>query len=212
MGFLDTLFTGNNDTLNKLQSNYGQQGGVATKLGTNDTSTASDFFHSILSGGGSKYLAPQTDAYAKQGSGQLMNLSQFGNRSGGTNSEAQQVGDHTRASTNDLYSSLSSGAATGLENIGVQQQQLGLENEGQEDQVTQQIQQNQANSILGKGISSAVGAAESFGLGAGFNALSPDLFSTMSGKPAAAKTTAPVGGSPFNLSSLTSMTNGFKWS
>lgn len=187
MGFLSSIFTGDNPTLDKLQAQYGQIGGTSSKLGQNDVSDASDFFHSILSGGGGKYLAPQVSAITNQGSQQLSTLDQFGNRSGGNNAEAQRVGDTTRANINDLYASQATGAASNLANIGQNQQQLGLTAFGQQAQTAQQIQQNQQNSILGKGISSAVSAAESFGLGAGFNALDPSTFSTMYSKGTGAK-------------------------
>lgn len=199
MGFLSTLFTGNNPTLSNQVPVLGQIAGNSSKLGTNDVSDASDFFHSILSGGGGKYLAPQTDQIQKQGNNQLLTLDQFSNRGGGTNAQAQTVGDRTRANINDLYAGQATGAAQSLANIGSNQQQLGLTAYGQQAQLAQQIQQNQQNSIFGKGISSAVSAAESFGLGTGFNALSPSTFSTMYGaKPGTSSSSStPTGFNSF---------------
>ncbi len=116
MSWLSSLF-GGNSTVNNAGNSLLATGSSATNSGLGDLNTASQFYHSLLSGDTSS-IAPQVNSIQKQGQQNLNTLSQFGNRSGGTNAAAQQSGDNTRASINDLIKSLTSSGAAGLSSIG----------------------------------------------------------------------------------------------
>jgi hypothetical protein len=92
-------------------------GNFGTTQGEEATATANNFWESILSGDPGKIsqvLGPQESAINKQGQQQKKTLSEFGNRSGGTNAQAQSIDDTTRSSINDLISRLTGGAASAL--------------------------------------------------------------------------------------------------
>jgi hypothetical protein len=105
MSWLSGFFGGSNPTLNSQISGLGQIGATQSGIGATDTSAASTFFQNILAGN-TKSIAPQINSIQKQGSEKLKTLSEFGNRSGGTNSEAATTGDKTTASINDFRKSL----------------------------------------------------------------------------------------------------------
>ena len=89
----------------------------ATSSGESAITSANNFWSSILSGDPtqiSKVLGPQLSAINKQGQQKLKTTSEFGNRSGGNNAFNQETGDKTRATANDLISSLTSTAASAL--------------------------------------------------------------------------------------------------
>jgi hypothetical protein len=89
----------------------------ATSSGESAISSANNFWQSILSGDPaqiSKVLGPAMSGINKQGQQEKMTLSQFGNRSGGTNAQAQLIGDKTRSSVDSLISSLTGDAAGAL--------------------------------------------------------------------------------------------------
>jgi hypothetical protein len=165
MSFLSGLFGGSNPTLNNQIGQLGQVAGNATKQGESDTTDASNFFHSLLSGNGMKALAPQVAGIKGQGQQQLQSLSQFGNRSGGTNAAGQQSQDKTRASINDMITSLTGSAASNLGSLGSNLLSTGLSAFGQQRDASQQQLQNWQSSIFGQGISSGLGYLEGFGLG-----------------------------------------------
>ena len=166
MSFLSGLFGGSNPTLNNQLGQLGQIAGSATQSGQADTNAASTFFQSLLQGGGTKVLAPQIAGIQKQGQQQLQTLSQFGNRSGGINAAGQQSADQSRASVNDLITSLTGGAASSLGSLGTSLQGIGLQAFGQQATDSQQILQNQKNSIFGQGITGGILGLESIGLNA----------------------------------------------
>jgi hypothetical protein len=116
MSWLSSLFSGDKTATNASNSllNTGAQ---ATGQGFGDVSSASNFFNSILSGN-SSVLAPQIGSIQKQGQQQKQTLSQFGNRGGGTNAEAQTIGDSTKSSINDLITQLTGTAASSLGSLG----------------------------------------------------------------------------------------------
>jgi hypothetical protein len=116
MSWLSTLFNGNS-TVNNASSSLLNTGASTTGAGMADTSAASSFFNSILSGN-MKSLAPQVGAITKQGQQQKQTLSQFGNRSGGTNAQAQSIGDTTTANINSLFQGASTSAANSLGSLG----------------------------------------------------------------------------------------------
>lgn len=162
MSFLSGLFGGSNPTLNSQLGTLGTIAGTTSSQGLSDVSSASGFFNSILNGGASKTLAPEIGSIQKQGQQQKQNLSQFSNRSGGTNAQAQTIGDKTKASINDMIASLKSSAAGSLGSLGTSLIGQGLGAYQQQAGVSQQQLENWKSSILGQGISGAVSYAESF--------------------------------------------------
>jgi hypothetical protein len=89
----------------------------ATSEGESAIGSANTFWQSILSGDPSqisKVLGPLMSTVNKQGQEQKQTLSQFGNRSGGTNATAQTIGDTTRSTIDSAVSSLTGGAASAL--------------------------------------------------------------------------------------------------
>jgi hypothetical protein len=116
MSWLSTLFSGDKTATNASNSLI-NTGNVATNAGLSDTTSASKFFQGILNGNYSS-LAPAISGIQKQGSQSLQTLSQFGNRSGGTNAKAQTAQDTTRSSINDLIAQLTGTAASNLGSLG----------------------------------------------------------------------------------------------
>lgn len=165
MSFLSSLFGGSNPTLNSQIGELGSIAGSATKTGQTDLSSASNFFNSLLTGGAAKTLAPQISSVQKQGQQQLQTLSQFGNRSGGTNAKAQTSSDTSRAQINDMIASLTGTAASNLGSLGTSSLGLGLGAYKQQSDASQLQMQNWQNSIFGQGISGGLGYLEGFGLG-----------------------------------------------
>jgi len=164
MSFFSSLFGGSNPTLSKDINQFGQIGKFATGLGEQNLAQSSNFMSSILSGDQSKIskvLGPEINSIKGQGQQSKLSASQFGNRSGGTNASMQMADDNSRASINNMISSLLGSSASGLASSGSSLLGQGMSATSQE-----------ANSILGKGITSGVSAAESFGLGAAGGALS----------------------------------------
>jgi hypothetical protein len=175
MGFFSSLFGGSNPTLSKDINQFGQIGSFATGLGEKNLSQSSDFMSSILSGSQSKIgkvLGPEISNIKGQGMQSKLSTSQFGNRGGGTNASMQMADDNSRASINNMISSLLGSSASGLASSGSSLLGQGMSATSQEASLSQQQMQNWTNSILGKGITSGVSAAESFGLGAAGGALS----------------------------------------
>jgi hypothetical protein len=174
MGFWGSLFGGSNPTLNSDINQFGQIGGFATGLGEKNLSQASNFWSSILSGDPTqtaKSLAPQISTIEQQAQQQRNTGAQFGNRSGGTNASNQMIGDQATGSINNMISSLLGSSASNLGNSGAGLLSQGASAYGAQEQASQQRMQNWMNSILGKGITGAVQAGESAGLGAAGGAL-----------------------------------------
>ena len=102
------------------ESQYSSLAGIgnfATSTGESAISSSNNFWQSILSGDPaqiSKVLGPMMSTVNKQGQQEKMTMSQFGNRSGGTNSAAQNIGDNTRTTIDKAVSSLTGDAASAL--------------------------------------------------------------------------------------------------
>ena len=174
MSFWGSLFGGQNKTLNSDMNQFGQIGGFATGLGESNLSQASNFYSSLLSGDPSKQakaLGPEIGAIQQQGQQARNTTSQFGNRSGGGNAWMQMAGDQSRGSINNMISSLLGGAANSLGSMGGNLLSQGTAAYGQQLAASQQQMENWSNSILGRGITGGVAAAESFGLGAAGGAM-----------------------------------------
>jgi hypothetical protein len=175
MSFWSSLFGGSNPTLSKDIGQFGQIGGFATGLGEKNLSQSSNFMSSILSGDQSKIggvLGPEISNIKGQGQSAKMGASQFNNRGGGTNATMQSADDTSRASINKMISSLLGNSASGLASSGSSLLGQGMQAYGQQAQLSQEQMSNWSNSILGKGITSGISSAESFGLGAAGGSLS----------------------------------------
>lgn len=162
MSFWSSLFGGANPTLNSDINQTGSIGGFATGLGEKNASQASSFFSNILSGDQSKIaktLAPQISAIQTQGNQQKQTNAQFGNRSGGTNAQNQQIGDQSRSAINNMIAQLTGSAASNLESSGEGLLGTGLQATTAQAGLSQVQMQNWSNSILGKGVSQGIGAA-----------------------------------------------------
>ena len=99
----------------------GNIGNFATTAGESDITSANNFWQSILSGDPTKIsqvLGPLMSTVNKQGQEQKKTLAEFGNRSGGTNASAQQIGDKTRTTIDSAISSLTGNAASALGTTG----------------------------------------------------------------------------------------------
>ena len=175
MSFWSSLFGGSNPTLSKDIGQFGQIGSFATGLGEKNLSQSSNFMSSILSGDQSKIggvLGPDISSIKGQGMQSKLGTSQFSNRGGGSNATMQAADDTSRASVNKMISSLLGTSASGLASSGSSLLGQGIQATGQQAKLSQEQMQNWSNSILGRGITSGVSAAESFGLGAAGGALS----------------------------------------
>lgn len=95
--------------------------GFATSQGENLLGNSSDFINALLSGDTTKIsqlLAPQIKAIQGQGNQAKKTLGEFGTRSGGVVSQAGAIDDKSRASVNDMVSSLTSGAVSTGASVG----------------------------------------------------------------------------------------------
>jgi hypothetical protein len=130
--------------------------GFGTSVGEGDINAASGFDETLLNGNPAetaKLLAAQISGITGRGQQQKSTLAQFGNRSGGNNSQAQTIDDTTRSGINDMVSKLTGDAASNIGNLGTSTLGIGLNaNQVQAQEAEQQLQ-NQQNSIFGQGIS-----------------------------------------------------------
>ena len=161
-GFASALFGGSNPTINKQIPQLGDIAGSTTATGQSDTNAASSFFQSLLNGNTSKVLAPQTRAIQNQVQQQKQTASQFGNRSGGTNSQMQMADATGRSTYNDFVSNLLGTAGTTLASQGQGLLTTGLGAYQQQLNASQQQMQNWQNSIFGGAL--AGGAAIGMGV------------------------------------------------
>lgn len=165
MGFFGSLFGGSNPTLNSDINQSGAIANFATGQGEGDTTAASSFWKSIISGDPSqisKALSPEISAQQGQISQNKKQLAEFGTRSGGTASAAANMDASGRSNIINLVGGLQNSAASGLASTGTNLLNTGLSGTAQQAQLSQEQMQNWINSILGKGISGAVNYAESF--------------------------------------------------
>jgi hypothetical protein len=168
VSFFGSLFGGSSPELNTLIGQYGQIGGQATGKGMSDINKASDFWGSILSGDSSKVsqaLSPEIGAAKKSAQEQTKANSIFGTRSGGTAASNATTNDKVHSDITSLIGSLTNSSASNLASIGSSLLGTGLGALGQEQGAVEQRIQNWSQSILGKGITGAVQAGESFATG-----------------------------------------------
>ena len=91
--------------------------GFAANEGQQDVSSSDAFMQAILSGDPAKigqFLGPQEQAITGQAQQKKQTNAQFGNRGGGTNAQNQTIGDQSTQSINNLISSLTGSAVSGL--------------------------------------------------------------------------------------------------
>lgn len=170
-GFLSAIFGGSNPTLNKSINQTGALGGYSTGIGEGDTTAASNFYRNILAGDPSliaKSLAPEISASQEQTQQEKNQMAQFGTRSGGTAAASAGADAQNRANLINLIGRLQGTAAQGAGSLGTQNLNLATEDTALQAKLAQEQMENWLNSVLGKGISSGVGAAEGFGLGKAF--------------------------------------------
>jgi hypothetical protein len=168
MSFWSSLFGGSNPTLNQGIKQAGQTSQFAGGLGQKLTSQAGGFFSDLLSGDPSKtakLLAPQTREMRQRAQQGKQALAQFGSRSGGTAGAAAGIDAATRGDINDLVAKLTGSAVTGAASMGQNLIDTGLNALGNQVQMSQQQMDNWSNSILGKGLTTGISAAETYALG-----------------------------------------------
>ena len=96
MSFWSSVFGGANPTLNQSMKQTGQTSTWANTQGQGLMTGAGNFITSLMKGDPKKIaqlLAPQMSAAQKEGQQAKQTMSQFGNRSGGTNAAAQTIDD-----------------------------------------------------------------------------------------------------------------------
>jgi len=167
-GFFSALLGGQDKNLNNLISQYGQIGGQQTGQGQKYENQAGDFFSSLVSGDAGKIsqtLAPQISAAKTANQQTQKSNAEMGTRSGGTAASNNASSDKLHSDITNLIGSLTGGAASSLASLGTNMTSTGLGALGQEQGATAQRMQNWSDSILGKGITTAVSAAETYALG-----------------------------------------------
>jgi len=163
MGFWGSLFGGSNPTLNAGIKQAGDVSQFTTGLGKNLTGQAGDWMSGLLSGDPAKtakLLSPQIKGMQDQAQQQKRTMAQFGNRSGGTNAKGQTIDDTTRSNVNDMIAKVTSGALSESANMGQGLLQTGMNALNQQVQFSADQMQNWSNSILGLGVTKAIGGAE----------------------------------------------------
>jgi hypothetical protein len=110
-------------------------------------------------------LAPQISAAKTSNAQTQKSNAEMGTRSGGTAASNNASSDKLHSDITNLVGSLTGGAASSLASLGSSEMSTGLGALGQEQGATAQRMQNWSDSILGKGITTAVSAAETYALG-----------------------------------------------
>jgi hypothetical protein len=90
----------------------------------------------------------------------------MGGRSGGTAAANASAQDKLHSDLTNLIGSLTNSSASGLANLGTNMVSTGITSLGDQVDASQMQMQNWSQSILGKGITTGVSAAETFALGA----------------------------------------------
>jgi hypothetical protein len=168
VGFWGSLFGGSNPTLSSGIKQAGDTSTWATGKGKELTNQGANWLTGILSGDTAKtakLLAPQIKGIQDRAQQQKSTMAQFGNRSGGTNARSQTIDDTSRAGINQMISTLTGNAMSGALQAGQSLVDTGMQALNQQVQFSQDQMENWANSILGKGITSAISAGESYGMG-----------------------------------------------
>ena len=174
MGFFESLFGGQNTNLNQDIGATNQIASFATGMGESNLTAGSNFSKAILSGDATKQmqaLAPIISAANTSNAQTQKTNAMFGNRSGGTAASNAASSDKLHGDIQNLIGNLTGSAANSLTSSGSSLLSQGASTYGENAQLSQIQVQNWQNSILGKGITNGVQAAETAGLGAAGGAL-----------------------------------------
>ncbi len=169
-GFFSSLFGGKNDVLNANIAKTGAIGDFSTGMGEKNLTTASDFWNGILSGDSSRQMsvvAPQVNAAKTSAAQENKTTAEMGTRSGGTAASTAATNDKVHSYITSLLGDLTGKAAGEVGSIGSSQLGAGLEAYGKQTDMSQLRMKNWEDSILGRGITTAVSAAETYALGGG---------------------------------------------
>lgn len=165
MGWLGSLFTGSNSTLDHGLDTMGNNASFLTNTGTSDVAASSNFMKTLLSGDSAKQnqlLAPEISAIGQRSQQQKQQLGEFGNRTGGLTASMNKSTDDVHSQINDLVAGLVGGAARSLgsagagligEGMGAMQAQVGM---------SQQRMKNGADSLFGSFVGDAAGSGSDF--------------------------------------------------
>ena len=169
MGFWGSLFGGSSPERNALIQDYGQIGRQQTGQGQTYENKAGDFWSGLLSGDSAKQmqiLSPEISAAKSSAAQENKTTSEFGTRSGGNAASTASTNDKVHGYISNLLGTLTGSSATNLANLGTTEMSTGLGALSQQGGEIEKRMQAWSDSILGKGITSAVSSAESAGLGA----------------------------------------------
>lgn len=171
-GFWGSLFSGKNDTLSGDMTKTGDLADFSSAQGKQNTTAASKFNNSILSGDSTKIsqtLAPQVSSLKTSTNQDQKTASQNGSRSGGTAASNTAKGDKVHSDVTSLTGGLTAGAASSLMSSGDSLLKSATSGYGQQAALSSQQEQQWANSILGLGVTSKIGGLEGYmgGIGAG---------------------------------------------
>jgi hypothetical protein len=167
MGFWDSLFTGQNKTLDTAVGTTGQVAGFGTGRGEKNLSTASDWWNSIISGDATKQMqavAPEASAAKKSAQQDTKTATELGTRSGGTAASNAATTDKIHEYMTNLLGSLTGSAVSGLATTGSNLLNTGLEATGMQSKLSEQQMQDWNNSLFGLAVTKGGGFAEGAGL------------------------------------------------
>ena len=166
--FFSSLFGGANSDLNTDIGTTAQTAGFATGLGESNLTAGSDFNKALVSGDATKtsqVLAPVISAAKVSNAQTQKSNTEMGTRSGGTAASNNASSDKLHSDITNLTGSLTGKAADTLLSSGStflgQGEAANMDNAN----LGQQRFQNWMDSIAGKGITTAVSAAETYALG-----------------------------------------------
>jgi len=166
--FFSALFGGSSANLNENIGKTGQIAGFDTSLGESNATAGSDFNKAIVSGDATKtsqVLAPVISAAKTSNQQTQKTNAEMGTRSGGTAATNAASSDKLHSDITNLTGSLTGKAADTLLSSGStflgQGEAANMDNAN----LGQQQYQNWMDSIAGKGITTAVSAAETYALG-----------------------------------------------
>ena len=166
--FFSALFGGSSANLNQNIGKTGQVADFATSLGEGNATAGSDFMRAITSGDASKIsqtLAPDISAAKTRNSETQKSNAEMGTRSGGTAATNAASSDKLHSDITNLTGSLTGKAADTLLSSGSTLLGQGEAANMDNANLGQQRFQNWMDSIAGKGITTAVSAAETYALG-----------------------------------------------
>ena len=166
--FFSALFGGKSSNLNENIAKTGQVADFATSLGEGNATAGSDFMRAITSGDASKIsqtLAPEISAAKTSNQQSQKTNAEMGTRSGGTAATNAASSDKLHSDITNLTGSLTGKAADTLLSSGSTFLGQGEAANMDNAKLGQQRFQNWMDSIAGKGITTAVSAAETYALG-----------------------------------------------